>query len=269
MAANTFALEGLVYYISSLVDKDKNADVRLEAAIGKLWGSERAWEIINDTMQMRGGRGYETAGSLHARGELAEPVERFFRDARINTIFEGSSEIMRLFIAREALDPHLKVGAEAVNASLPMKQRVRAALRAAKFYSVWLPVKYVPRSVEGAENLHPALRKEMINVEHLSRKLARRLFFAMAINGPALEKKQVLLGRFVDIGSELFVLATTLAYAQTKVTAAALNSVEMEHTLRMARYFAQLAREKIADLFRRVSSNADAEGYAVARGVMA
>ena len=269
MAANTFALEGLVYYISSLVDKDKNADVRLEAAIGKLWGSERAWEIINDTMQMRGGRGYETAGSLHARGELAEPVERFFRDARINTIFEGSSEIMRLFIAREALDPHLKVGAEAVNASLPMKQRVRAALRAAKFYSVWLPVKYVPRSVEGAKNLHPALRKEMINVEHLSRKLARRLFFAMAINGPALEKKQVLLGRFVDIGSELFVLATTLAYAQTKVTAAALNSVEMEHTLRLARYFAELAHQKVADLFRRVSKNADAEGYAVARGVMA
>ena len=269
MAANTFALEGLVYYISSLVDKDKNADVRLEAAIGKLWGSERAWEIINDTMQMRGGRGYETAGSLQARGELAEPVERFFRDARINTIFEGSSEIMRLFIAREALDPHLKVGAEAVNASLPMKQRVRAALRAAKFYSVWLPVKYVPRSVEGAKNLHPALRKEMINVEHLSRKLARRLFFAMAINGPALEKKQVLLGRFVDIGSELFVLATTLAYAQTKVTAAALNSVEMEHTLRLARYFAELAHQKVADLFRRVSKNADAEGYAVARGVMA
>ena len=269
MAANTFALEGLVYYISSLVDKDKNADVRLEAAIGKLWGSERAWEIINDTMQMRGGRGYETAGSLQARGELAEPVERFFRDARINTIFEGSSEIMRLFIAREALDPHLKVGAEAVNASLPMKQRVRAALRAAKFYSVWLPVKYVPRSVEGAKNLHPALRKEMINVERLSRKLARRLFFAMAINGPALEKKQVLLGRFVDIGSELFVLATTLAYAQTKVTAAALNSVEMEHTLRLARYFAELAHQKVADLFRRVSKNADAEGYAVARGVMA
>ncbi len=269
MAANTFALEGLVYYVSSLVDKDKNADVRLEAAIGKLWGSERAWEIINDTMQMRGGRGYETADSLHARGEPAEPVERFFRDARINTIFEGSSEIMRLFIAREALDPHLKVGAEAVNASLPMKQRVRAALRAAKFYSVWLPVKYVPRSVEGAEDLHPVLRKEMVIVERLSRKLARRLFFAMALNGPALEKKQVLLGRFVDIGSELFVLATTLAYAQTKITAAALEPVQMEHTLRLSQYFAELTRQKIGELFRGIATNADTAGYAVARGVMA
>ena len=269
MSANTFALEGLVYYVSSLVDRDKNADVRLEAAIGKLWGSERSWEIINDTMQIRGGRGYETAGSLHDRGEPAEPVERFFRDARINTIFEGSSEIMRLFIAREALDPHLKIGAEAVNASLPMKQRVRAALRAAKFYAVWLPVKYVPRSIEGAEDLHPLLRREMAHVERLSRKLARRLFFAMAMNGPSLEKKQVLLGRFVDIGAELFVMATTIAYAQTKVTAAALTPGEMAPPLRLAQYFSQLARIKIAELFRAISRNADAEGYAVARGVMA
>ncbi|MDB6120102.1 MAG: acyl-CoA dehydrogenase, partial [Verrucomicrobiaceae bacterium] len=250
-------------------DKDKNADVRLEAAIGKLWGSERTWEIVNDTMQLRGGRGYETADSLHERGELAEPVERLFRDARINTIFEGSSEIMRLFIAREALDPHLKVGAEAVNATLPMKQRVRAALRAAKFYSVWLPVKYVPRSIEGADGLHPVLRKEMREVERLSRKLARRLFFAMVLNGPSLEKKQVLLGRFVDIGAELFVLASTLSYAQSKITEASHERPEMEHTLRMTSYFAKLAKEKVAGLFRAISSNADSEGYTVAKGVMA
>ena len=269
MAANTFAIEGLVFYVSSMVDKDKNADVRLEAAIGKLWGSERSWEIVNDTMQIRGGRGYETADSLHARGELAEPVERFFRDARINTIFEGSSEIMRLFIAREALDPHLKIGAEAVNASLPMKQRVRAALRAARFYSVWLPVKYVPRSIEGAEGLHPALRKEMKQVERLSRKLARRLFFAMALNGPALEKKQVLLSHFVDIGAELFVLATTLAYAQSKITAASHDPVQTEHLLRLATYFAQLTRQKVSELFRSLRSTSDNTGYAVARGVMA
>lgn len=269
MAAYTFALEGLVYYVSSLVDRDKNADVRLEAAIGKLWGTERAWEIVNDTMQIRGGRGFETADSLRARGELAEPVERFFRDARINTIFEGSSEIMRLFIAREALDPHLKIGAEAVNASLPMKQRVRAALRAAKFYSVWLPVKYVPRAIEGAGMLHPLLRSEMKEVERLSRKLARRLFFAMAMNGPSLEKKQMLLGRFVDIGAELVILAITLAYAQTQVTAAAEDAKRMEHFLNLAGYFAKLTRQKINATFRDISTNADDQGYRLAREMMA
>jgi len=265
MAAHTFALEALVHYISAQVDKDKHADVRLEAAIGKLWGSERAWEIMDATMQMRGGRGYETAGSQELREEVPEPVERLFRDSRINTIFEGSSEIMRLFIAREALDPHLKIGAQAVNASLPMKQRMKAALRAAKFYSVWLPVKNVPRSIQGGLDLHPSLLTEMASVERLSRKLARRLFFAMAINGPALEKKQVLLGRFVDIGSELFVLATAIGYAQSKIVQADMNAKQIDHKLALVGYLGQLTRHKVGELFRSIVSNADREGVAIAR----
>src|SRR5580704_14268136 len=139
IASEIFAMESMVLFAASIVDRDKTADVRLEAALSKLWATERAWEIVNDTMQIRGGRGYETAQSLAARGEDPIPIERFLRDCRINTIFEGSSEIMRLFIACESLDPHLKVGAPMRNSQLPMKARSLSPARAALFYPRWYP----------------------------------------------------------------------------------------------------------------------------------
>src|SRR5205085_6776837 len=145
-----------------------------------LWGTEQAWEIVNDTMQIRGGRGYETADSLKARGEEAVPVERFLRDCRINTIFEGSSEIMRLFIAREALDPHLKVSGAVLNSQLPPAQRLKAAFKAGMFYARWYPRQFLPPvlggSGRGVPSAHPKLARHLRYASRTSRRLARRLF---------------------------------------------------------------------------------------------
>src|SRR5207302_10015179 len=138
------AMESMTLLAASPVDRDKHADVRLEAALCKMWGSEQAWEIVNDAVQIRGGRGYETAASLKERGEPGIPLERFLRDSRINTIFEGSSEIMRLFIAREALDPHLKVSGAVLNSKLPLEQRLSAAVKAGLFYAGWYPRQWMP-----------------------------------------------------------------------------------------------------------------------------
>ena len=125
MAGNVFAMEAMTFLTSSLLDR-KAGDLRIETAMCKMWATETTWQIADDAMQVRGGRGYETAASLAGRGEPPIAVERFLRDCRINTIFEGSSEIMRLFIAREALDPHLKVGGAIFNTQLPMSDRAKA-----------------------------------------------------------------------------------------------------------------------------------------------
>lgn len=261
MKAETFAIEAMVRYVSLLVDRDKTADIRLEAAFAKMWGTERGWDIVNETMQIRGGRGYETADSLAARGDEPVPVERFLRDSRINTIFEGSSEIMRLLIAREALDPHLKMGGPVLNSTLPMADRARAALRSAWFYGRWYPALWMP-VLRGDAGVLPGLRSESRHVRALSKCLARALFHAMLRHGPKLEKKQVLLGRFVEIGAELFAMTAAMAYAGQLVGN---GKGKREDLVPLVKYFCRLTRMKVDRLFREVRENADAEGYAMAK----
>lgn len=272
MAANTFAMESMTLLAASAVDRDKHADIRLEAAMCKMWGTEQAWAIVNDAVQVRGGRGYETAASLAARGEDPVPLERFLRDSRINTIFEGSSEIMRLFIAREALDPHLKLSAAALNSKLPLSQRLRAAARAAAFYAGWYPKQWLPLEWIGEDGL-PALRVRLLS-RHLryaartSRRLARTLFHAMLRYGPKLERQQLLLGRFVDIGTELFAMTATCLRVERSLQSETTEAKRAE-SLQLADYFCRASRLRIEETFRAVRRNADRAGYKVAQQVVA
>ncbi|MEM0969607.1 MAG: acyl-CoA dehydrogenase family protein, partial [Verrucomicrobiota bacterium] len=258
IAADSLATEAMVAYTSSLVDRNKKADIRIEAAMAKMWGTERAWDIVNETMQIRGGRGYETAQSLQAREEAPVPVERFLRDCRINTIFEGSSEIMRLFIAREALDPHLRRGGPVLNSQLPWKDRLEALWKSALFYSHWYPSLWIPNPlpVQGVLHHPDKLRIHLRVVRGLSRRLARGLFHAMMIHGPTLEKKQALLGRFVDAGSELFAMTVVLGYAKS------------DQEQRIAEFFCQKSALRVRELLRRTRSHTDRTGKVLAKEIL-
>jgi alkylation response protein AidB-like acyl-CoA dehydrogenase len=266
MAANTFAMESMTLLVASMVDKDKKADIRLEAAIAKMWGTEKAWQIVDDTMQIRGGRGYETADSLKARGEEPVPVERFMRDCRINTIFEGSSEIMRLFIAREMLDPHLKVSGAVLDSRKPLGERLKAATKAAAFYARWYPRQWLPFGGGIPSGVAPKLRHHLQYASRTSRRLARQLFHAMAKHGPKLEREQVLLGRFVDIGAELFAIMATCSRASALAADGA--DEQRKDVVQLADYFCESARLRIAELFRGLGHNTDRQGYKLAQSVL-
>jgi hypothetical protein len=256
LAADAFATESLVLYTSARVDADHHADIRLEAAIAKLWGTEAGWRAADATMQIRGGRGYETADSLRARGEPPEPVERLLRDCRINTIFEGSTEIMHLFIAREALDPHLRRGAAALDTRKPAGERLGAATKAGLFYAGWYPVRWLPGFTTLPADFDPELARGLRDVARLSRRLARALFHAMARHGAKLERRQLLLGRLVDIGAELLAIS---------VSAARAHALGDETSLQTARYICHRGRRRVEALF---APAPDREAYQLASRLM-
>jgi alkylation response protein AidB-like acyl-CoA dehydrogenase len=265
MAANTFANEAMVLLTSALVDRN-NADIRLEAAMCKLWGSEAAWQAVDDTMQIRGGRGYETATSLKNRGEAPIPVERMMRDSRINLIFEGSTEIMHLFLAHEALDPHLKVAGTVLDSRQPLGKRAAAAVKAGGFYALWYPKLFLPSGSVPAD-LTPACKPALTYVSRTCCRLAKTLFHAMALNGPKLERRQVLLARIVDIGTELFAISATALYADALIKKGgdAHNREDVESLLKT---FTAQAQRRIALAFAGIGKNHDRGDYALAQSIL-
>src|ERR1043166_505787 len=264
MAGNVFAMEAMTFLTSSLLDR-KAGDLRIETAMCKMWATETTWRIADDAMQVRGGRGYETAQSLAGRGEPPIAVERFLRDCRVNTIFEGSSEILRLFIAREALDPHLKVGGAIFNTQLPMSDRAKAVLSSGKFYAGWYPRQWVPGSAGKIDNLHETLFGHVNYAARTSKRLARGLFHAMARFGPKLDREQLLLSRFVGVATELFAISTTCSYAQWLLG----QGKPADEILSVANYFCRSARMRIVIHFAGTARNADKRGYALVQDLLA
>ena len=263
MAADTYAMEAVADLGCLLADRGKS-DIRLEAAIGKLWNTDLAWALCDDAMQIRGGRGYETAPSLASRGEAPVPLEHAMRDLRINRIFEGSNQVMRLFIAREALDVHLKVAGDVVMPGVPPGRRLAGLVRSGLFYLGWYPARWLGwgRWPQYAE--FGALADHVRWVERTSRRLARQVFHLMVVNGPALERRQMLLFRAVDVGAELFAMIAVCVRAlrDTKRGTGGGTALELADTFCLA------ARRRVESLFAAIASNDDVRNYTTARGVL-
>ncbi|MFJ3839331.1 acyl-CoA dehydrogenase family protein [Streptomyces sp. NPDC090054] len=269
IAATTFALEAVVDLASQMADEDRN-DIRIEAALAKLYGSEMACLMADELVQIRGGRGFETAESLAARGERAVPAEQMLRDLRINRIFEGSTEIMHLLIAREAVDAHLAVAGDIIDPEKDLGDKARAGARAAGFYARWLP-----QLATGAGQLpgtyrdfhptgHPDLATHLRYVERGSRKLARSTFYAMSRWQGRMETKQNFLGRIVDIGAELFAMSAACVRAE-HLRAAGEHGRE---AYQLADAFCRQSRIRVEELFGRLWSNTDDLDRKVVEGVL-
>jgi alkylation response protein AidB-like acyl-CoA dehydrogenase len=267
IAATAFALEAVLDLSSQMSDDEAN-DIRIEAALAKLYSSEHAWLIADELVQIRGGRGYETADSLAARGERGIPAEQVLRDLRINRIFEGSSEIMRLLIAREAVDAHLSVAGDIIDPDADLKRKGKAAARAGGFYARWLPTLVVGGGqLPNGYSEFGALARHLRYVERSSRKLARQTFYAMSRWQGKLEYKQGFLGRIVDIGAELFAMSAAIVRAE--MIRADAGGEEGKAAYELAEAFCQQSRRRTEELFDRLWRNTDGIDRKLASRVLA
>ncbi|MBM2620362.1 acyl-CoA dehydrogenase family protein [Actinoplanes sp. LDG1-06] len=261
IAATTYAMESMLDLSCAIADDDRN-DIRIEAALVKLFASEMAWQAADELIQIRGGRGYETADSLAARGERGAEAEQLLRDLRINRIFEGSTEIMHLLIAREAVDAHLSVAGDIIEPEAGLGRKARAGARAGAFYAKWLPALAVGRGqAPSAYGEFGLLAGHLRFVERASRKLARSTFYAMSRWQGKLEHKQGFLGRVVDIGAELYAMSAACVRARAE-------QERRPEGVELADLFCRQARLRIDALFAALWANNDAIDVRAARRVL-
>ncbi|MFE1339036.1 acyl-CoA dehydrogenase family protein [Streptomyces sp. NPDC058733] len=268
IAATTFALEAVTDLASQMADEDRN-DIRIEGALAKLYASEMAWLMADELVQIRGGRGFETADSLRARGERGVPAEQLLRDLRINRIFEGSTEIMHLLIAREAVDAHLSVAGDLIDPDKSLSDKAKAGAGAGLFYAKWLP-----KLVAGPGHLPTSygefkhgvdLSGHLRYVERTARKLARSTFYGMSRWQGRMESKQGFLGRIVDIGAELFAMSAACVRAELLRS----QGTNGREAYQLADAFCRQSRLRVEELFGRLWNNTDDLDRAVVKGVLA
>jgi alkylation response protein AidB-like acyl-CoA dehydrogenase len=264
MAADAFAMESVADLASQMADRG-GYDIRLEAACAKEWNTVRGWRIVDDTIQVRGGRGYETEDSLEARGETPYPVERMLRDYRINLIFEGSSEIMHLFMAREAVDHHLQMAGALIDPRKNASEKAAALARSAFFYGGWYPTRWVGWSRWPRYAGFGKLARHAGFAERACRRLAREVFHGMIVYGAKLQKKQAFLFRLVDVAMDLFALSAAVSRARWMADS---GHPGAGYATMLADVFCRNARRRIRRNFQNLWSNDDVLKYRVAQRVL-
>jgi len=265
LVADTFAMDAIVWMCCAFADRE-NADIRLEAAIAKYFCTETSHRDLDDFLQVRGGRGYETAASWSSRGEDPIPIERTCRDLRVGRIFEGSSEIMHLIMAREAMDTHFKLMMPLLKPKPGEKVSKTAVLtNAAKFYISWYPKQWMPaRRDYQTKHLSAVNRSHLVFVGKTCKRMARRLFHTMAKYQLKLEREQLILANYVDIGVDLFAMAAALSYAEHKLGENRQDTSPQE----LADLFCKNARKRIEENFRAVKRHHNKSFNKVANSLM-
>ncbi|HEY5931421.1 MAG TPA: acyl-CoA dehydrogenase family protein [Nitrospira sp.] len=216
MASNLFAMESLALTAWRMADQH-TYDVRIEAALAKLFCSEKTIQFLKDAQTIFGGMGYETAESKQFRGEPAFGIEQLVRDVEMYRIGEGATDILRPFVAREGLDMHLQRAGHLFDDQATGVRRLTEFRKLLKFYVPWYRSQWRgSRLPSRPEFQHPKVHSQLAFVERTSRRFARTIFYAMLLHRQRLRDDQGRQNRIEMIGEDLLVIAATALYAEAQ-----------------------------------------------------
>lgn len=255
MVVDCYATEAVVGLVAGLTDQGYQ-DYAVEAAISKVFGTEALWRSSDEALQLAGGNGF-----------MREfPYERVLRDSRINRIFEGTNEILRLFIALTAMNDvavELKDVQQSLRAVLadPIKGFGVLSDYALRVAAIRAPQQIGDRLGERFgekltwKHLHPALQQTAEHFEESTRELAWVSDRVLRRHGRHIIDKQFALKRIADILIDLFVLAAVMSRVDGSLKKSGEEQAARE--LEILRIFARCARGRIRGNLRRVDVNDD------------
>ncbi len=257
LATNLYVSESLVYLVSSTIDRG-GQDYSVEGAATKVFNSEALWTSADEALQIAGGMGYMRE----------QPYEMVMRDARINRIFEGTNEILRLYIGLTGLQKpgeYLKgLGKELAN-SLTDPIKGFGLLRE---YAVRKAKQAVPYGRTQITKSHQSMREQVAYVEDAVQGLASLCETVLRRHGREVVEMQFATSRIADVAIDLLALCATIARTTQLIEVRGLEKCTSE--LNMTFAFYSDARHRIrANLRAGTGRNNDEEIKSVADSVLA
>jgi alkylation response protein AidB-like acyl-CoA dehydrogenase len=250
MAAHAFAFEATVTQCAALIDR--GADIKLETAMLKTWSTDALWTIVNDALQIYGGKGFF----------CDEPLERMMRDARLNMIGEGANDVLRCFIAMVGMKP-----------VIDQLLGVRSAL-ANPLKGLGKLLSFGTRQI-GARLVNPDVSVRDARLRPDAQELGRRLGeFSRAVQASlfkhreAIVDRQYVLERLADAACELYASGCTLSRLEHLLAEGNGSPKELERDVGVGRYYLRLADRRVRQSLAALKDNDDEMTTTTANAVL-
>jgi acyl-CoA dehydrogenase family protein 9 len=245
MLVDCYAAESVVNLVAHMIDS-KSQDYAVEAAISKVFASEALFRVSDEALQIAAGVGYMR--------EL--PYERVARDARIMRIFEGTNEILRLFIALTAMSD---VSSQLQELSSGLKGAFNDPIKGFGVLTGYALKQAGLRGLTQSKNKLNSVPEPLRDVtsifEESTRELAQGADRILRKHGRGIIGKQLATRRLADIMIDLFVLGAMLSRVGTNLQRHGVQAVEKE--VAILRSYAGQAKTRIHRNFARIDDNED------------